>query len=124
MDKLSDLEINCGVRKVLVRHWTDLGKISVRTTSGVATFSGELVKLPHIDPPFTSSSVTEMINEIKRLPAVRRVQLNLSNWVECDGVWRQHSSRPIDLQLQSQKRKASGVYDLTEFEEKRSSNAP
>lgn len=116
MDRLTDLEINCGVRKVLVRHWTDLGKISVRTTSGVTALSGELMKLPNVDPPFTSSSVTGMINEIKRMSAVRRVQPNLKNWVECDGVWKQTSSKPIDLQTQLQKRKASGVYDLTEFE--------
>jgi hypothetical protein len=34
MMEMIDLDINRGVRRVLVKHWIDLGRISVRTTRG------------------------------------------------------------------------------------------
>ena len=48
-DRKVDLDINCRVRRVLVRHWIDLGKISARTNRCVVTLSGSLMRLPHIN---------------------------------------------------------------------------
>ena len=115
MNKLTDLEINCAVRKVLVRHWIDLGRISVRTSAGVITLSGALDKLPNVDAPLTSSSVEEMIAEIRRVFSVRRIQPVLSNWTELDGMWKPVASKTADISLQARKPPAaSAPLDLTE----------
>jgi hypothetical protein len=115
MNRLTDLEINCAVRKVLVRHWIDLGKISIRTIAGVTTLSGALDKLPKVDVPLTSSSVGEIIAEIRRAPAVKRVQAVLSNWTELDRMWKPVASKTVDISLQAGKLPAaSAPLDLTE----------
>jgi hypothetical protein len=116
MDRLTDLEINRSVRKVLVRHWIDLGRISVRTTAGVIAISGELKRLPNMGPPLTSSTVTGMMNEIRRTSAARRIQPNLTNWVECNGVWKQSTPTPVDFAAEAQKEKTAQVHDLTGLE--------
>jgi hypothetical protein len=123
MNRLTDLEINCSVRKVLVRHWLDLGKISLRTTSGVTYLSGELARLPKVETPLTSSSVTEIINEIRRVSSVRRIHASFHNWVECDRVWKQTLGKPTDFQAELAKQKAQSVYDLTDFENQKPSGS-
>ena len=87
MDRLSDLDINCRVRRVLVRHWIDLGRISVRTTSGVVRLSGALVRLPSAGTPLGPASVAGIVTELRRVQDVRRIQATFENWVESAGTW-------------------------------------
>ena len=114
MKKLSDLEINCAVRKVLVRHWIDLGKISVRTSAGVLTLSGTLDKLPNVDTPLTSPAVGEMITEIRRVSSVRRVQPVLSNWTEADGMWKPIALKSAGISPETSKLSSFAPHDLSE----------
>jgi hypothetical protein len=114
MKKLSDLEINCAVRKVLVRHWIDLGRISVRTSAGVITLSGALDKLPNVDAPLTSASVEEMFVEIRRVSSVRRVQPVLSNWTESDGMWKPIAPKSAGISMETSKLSSFAPHDLTE----------
>jgi hypothetical protein len=79
-DRKADLDINCRVRRVLVRHWIDLGKMSSRTTRCVVTLSGSLMRLPHINPDIDSATPGSILEEIRRIPDVRRLQVNLDNW--------------------------------------------
>jgi hypothetical protein len=87
MDRLSDLDINCRVRRVLVRHWIDLGRISVKTTSGVVRLSGALVRLPSAGSPLSPASVAGIVTEVRRIQDVRRIQASFENWVESIGTW-------------------------------------
>ena len=82
-DRKVDLDINCRVRRVLVRHWIDLGKISARTSRCVVTLSGSLLRLPHVAPNIDAATPGSIFEEIKRIPDVRRLQLNLDN---CEGL--------------------------------------
>ncbi|HTS16696.1 MAG TPA: hypothetical protein VMP11_03910 [Verrucomicrobiae bacterium] len=82
-DRKVDLDINCRVRRVLVRHWIDLGKISVRTARSVVSLSGSLKRLPHIAPDIDAATPSSVLEEIKHIPDVRRLQLSLDN---CDGL--------------------------------------
>ena len=79
-DRKVDLDINCRVRRVLVRHWIDLGKMSSRTTRCVVTLSGSLMRLPHINAEVDSATPAAILEEIRRIPDVRRIQINLDNW--------------------------------------------
>jgi hypothetical protein len=114
MNKLTDLEINCAVRKVLVRHWIDLGKISIRTTSGVITLCGTLDKLPKVDAPLTSSLVGEIIAEIRRVSSIKRVQSGLSNWGEADGMWKPIAPKSAGISQGTPKLSSFAPHDLTE----------
>jgi hypothetical protein len=79
-DRKTDLDINCRVRRVLVRHWIDLGKMSARTTRCVVTLSGSMMRLPHINAEVDPATPASILEEIRRLPDVRRLQINLDNW--------------------------------------------
>ena len=68
MDRLADIETNRAVHRVLVRHWIDLGKVSIRTTSGVSYIAGALSKLPTVTPELTGETVAEIIGTIRRVP--------------------------------------------------------
>ncbi len=41
----ADLEINRDIRKVMVRHWIDLGKISFRSSNGRIWVRGSLQRI-------------------------------------------------------------------------------
>ena len=82
-DRKVDLEINCRVRRVLVRHWIDLGKVSIRTSRCVVSLNGSLMRLPHVAPDVDAATPAVIFEEIKRIPDVRRLQLNLDN---CEGL--------------------------------------
>jgi hypothetical protein len=86
-DKTSDLDINCRVRRVLVRHWIDLGKLSTRTTGGVVWLTGSLERLPNSGARLDAPSVDGVLTEIRRTPDVRRLQARFENWVEQSGAW-------------------------------------
>ena len=79
-DRKVDLDINCRVRRVLVRHWIDLGKMSARTTRAVVTLSGALMRLPHLNPEIDLATPGSILDEIRKIPDVRRLQINLDNW--------------------------------------------
>jgi hypothetical protein len=86
-DKTSDLDINCRVRRVLVRHWIDLGKMSVRTTCGVVWLAGSLERLPNCGTELDATTVLGVLTEIKRTLNVRRIQVSFDNWMEQSGAW-------------------------------------
>jgi hypothetical protein len=86
-DKTSDLDINCRVRRVLVRHWIDLGKLSVRTTCGVVWLNGSLERLPNSGAALDTPALESILAEIRRTPDVRRLQARFENWVEQSGAW-------------------------------------
>ena len=78
-DRKADLDINCRVRRVLIRHWIDLNKLTVRTSRCVVSLNGSLLRVPHVAPDVDTATPAAIFEEIKRLPDVRRLQLNLDN---------------------------------------------
>lgn len=115
MSRLCDLEINCAARRVLVRHWIDLGKAALRTTNGVLTVHGTLDKLPHANGPLTPSVLAELASELRRIPDVRRVTLNFTNWVEHQGRWDRVSSKP-PAPILKRELPTDGVFEIDEAE--------
>lgn len=88
MRQLTDLDINCAVRRVLVRHWIDLGKLILRTTGGIVNLSGALEKICKSNEDLNPGLLIEITSELRRIPCVRRVNMGFTNWVEHDGVWK------------------------------------
>jgi hypothetical protein len=83
-----DLEINSAVRRVLVRHWIDLGRISIRAQKGRVTLRGILDKLPESDQTLTGAVLESMFGDIRRLHGVQRVNTELENWEQTSFGWR------------------------------------
>lgn len=80
MNRLSDMDLNVAVRRVLVRHWIDLGRVSVRTTRAVVCLSGALVRMKNGGDELSNEGMLGIFQEIKNLHGVRRMHLKLINW--------------------------------------------
>lgn len=88
MSNVSDLDINRGVRRVLVKHWIDLGRLSVRSTNGKVYIYGRLQRLPGTEGNLMGTTVDSMFYQIKRIGGVTSVNPHLENWTDDDGLWR------------------------------------
>ena len=97
-----DLEINREIRKVLVRHWIDLGQLSIRSTSGKASIRGEIHRIEGFNEELTSTIVDRMFAEIRRIPAISRINIDIQNWNNKGGMW-----RPIHDEKTRQRRPSS-----------------
>jgi len=90
MTVLNDLDVNRSIRRVMVKHWIDLGRVSVRSTQGRVLIRGTLQRVPGTPSELTTPLVEAMMAEMKRLPGVRRIQAHLDNWIQEGGRWRPH----------------------------------
>jgi hypothetical protein len=80
-----DLEINRAVRRILVRHWLDLGRLSIRSSLGRVTVRGALERIEGVNEQLTGALVESVFNEIRRIPAARTLHAEISNWT-CQGT--------------------------------------
>lgn len=91
-----DLAINRSVRKVLVRHWIDLGRVSISSVSGNVTIKGGLHLLRGVKHELEARIVESIFHDIKRITGVKRTSTDLENWAFIDGAWRHLSARKDD----------------------------
>jgi hypothetical protein len=84
----TDLDINRSVRTILVRHWIDLGRISIRSSKGKVWIYGELHRIEGTREPLTTPIVERIFYDIRRLPEVRMVTTQIENWICESGSWR------------------------------------
>ena len=77
---VSDLEINCSVRKVLVRHQVNLGWLAISTCRGAVCVQGDLLLLPGLESTLTPETVGAIFDQIERCAGVCRVSEELQNW--------------------------------------------
>ncbi len=113
MSQLNDLNCNCAARRVLVRHWINLGKASLRTTNGVLSVHGTLEKLPG-GGELTPSGVCELAAELRRIGSVRRVCMSFTNWIETEGTWRLADKNPPALITMRKRPAPGGVFEINE----------
>lgn len=78
--RLTDMDINVAVRRVLVRHWIDLGRISVRTTRGVVWLSGSLLRIKNAGSELGNEEMLSIFQEMKNVHGVRRLHPQVLNW--------------------------------------------
>lgn len=74
------MELNVVVRRILVRHWVDLGKVSIRTTRGVVWLSGSLVRLRNGGTEMRPDEMQGIFDEIRAVHGIRRMHPRLLNW--------------------------------------------
>lgn len=83
----SDLDINRRIRSVLVRHWVDLGKLSIRSSAGKVLIHGSLERIGGMKEELTVAIVEVIFADIKRIPTVRQVNAAIENWSNDTGRW-------------------------------------
>jgi len=82
-----DLDINRQVRSVFVRHWIDLGRISIRTSGGRTYIRGSLERIKGFEDELTNPIVDGLFMEIKRIRDVKSTTVQLENWTNATGCW-------------------------------------
>jgi hypothetical protein len=82
-----DININREVRRIFVRHWIDLGRISTITVNGQVTIRGTVQVLPGVATPVTAKTLENIVADIRRIPNLRTVRHHFTNWVFTNGVW-------------------------------------
>ena len=85
----ADLEFNRKARSVLVRHWIDLGYISIRSVKGRITVRGTLKRVFGRQEELTPTHVSNIFAEIKRAIGVKSVTPALENWTFSSGTWQE-----------------------------------
>ncbi len=85
--RTNDLEINRSIRRIFVRHWIDLGRISIRTTNGSSFIHGSLQRIKGFKDDLSTPIVTAMFTDIRRLREVKHVRVELDNWIDSAGTW-------------------------------------
>ena len=82
-----DLKINREVRKVLVKHWLDLGRMSIRTAQGKLMMRGFMERIRGVKEDLTPVIVNDIFNRIKRINGITRMTIDIDNWKNEDGQW-------------------------------------
>ena len=82
-----DLDINRGVRRIFIKHWIDLGRVSIRSAGGVVLVYGTLQRVPGRDA-LMSATVQAMFDDIRLIRNVKRVRPHLENWSNDGGLWK------------------------------------
>jgi len=83
-----DLEINRAVRRIMVKHWIDLGRIAVRTSNARVSIHGKLQRVEGMKEPLLGPAVDGIFDELRRLRSVRNVNARFDNWINDSGRWR------------------------------------
>ncbi len=84
-----DLDLNCGVRNVLTRHWIDPTKTNLFVRKGHVHMSGEasMVGVPRPGQE-TAEALKALESDVRRLHEVKSVSFEFTNWVRNDsGAW-------------------------------------
>ncbi len=84
-----DLELNCGVRNVLARHWIDLTKTNFYVRKGHVQMSGEVAVVGVQRPgQETAEALKAFESDVRRLHEVKSVSFEFTNWVRNEsGAW-------------------------------------
>ncbi len=85
------------VRIVLVRHFIDMGRLTISPGGTSVRLHGSLCRMPGVEAPLTPDVVGVILGEIGRVPGVRRVDVDFDNWQPTDGAgeWRPVAPAPI-----------------------------
>jgi len=84
----TDLDINRNVRRVMVRHWVDLGRLRLSCTNGRISIRGTLLKVPgQGSSDLIPANVDTIFQDLKRIQNVKWVTGELDNWTDATGSW-------------------------------------
>jgi hypothetical protein len=89
MTPRNDLDICREIRRVMVKHWIDMGRISVRSQKGNVMLYGHLQRIEGAQSALIAPLVDEIMRQVGRIKGVRIARSYFENWRFEDGRWRQ-----------------------------------
>ena len=92
----TDLDLSRAVRRLLVKHWIDLGRISVRCTSGRVHLYGRMQRVAGKVPDLQTKTLDNMFLEMRRISGVKAINARLENWINDSGHWRPFERHDTD----------------------------
>ena len=110
----ADLEINRDARKVLVRHWIDLGKLSCRSVSGRLSIRGSLQRISGVPVELTSALVETIFNDLRKIRGVVNITSELDNWSFALGKWNALDKGKIKIGGVAQSAAQAAVVDISD----------
>lgn len=108
----ADLDINRGIRSILVKHWIDLGRLSVRSTDGKVYVRGALTKIGGVTEELSSPIVQAIFDDIRKIRGVRQVYPTLENWTDDTGCWQAIGKQEKKVEQQQATQSTTIVYDI------------
>lgn len=118
MNPSSNLDINRHVRRVLVQHWVDLGRLSIHTVNSSVNIRGSLHKLPGSESRLTSPQVAAIFQAIKLIAEHRSIHAELDNWFynSASNSWEPSESRDRRVlnETQQQRTSAGTAFQISE----------
>lgn len=82
-----DLAVTREVRKLLVRAWIDLGRLTISTSAGKISIDGAMHRLPDTGTGLQSGDVEQLIRAVRQVSCRMNCEVRLENWVLRDGAW-------------------------------------
>ncbi|MBM4144055.1 MAG: hypothetical protein FJ225_10765 [Lentisphaerae bacterium] len=82
-----ELDLARDVRRIMVKHWIDLGRLSIRCHGGRLMIYGLLQRIAGVHEPLTTPIVEGIFYQVRRVKGVRTVSAHLENWSEAGGMW-------------------------------------
>ncbi len=105
-----DLKNNQDIRKVLVRHWIDLGRVGIYSRSGNVTIRGNMQLLRGVKHDLDSQLMENIFREINRIKEIKRVHVELDNWTFLEGAW--HKRENAKVRAKSYDDTRPGTYEM------------
>lgn len=109
-----DLQLTCGIRSVLSRHWIDLSKTAFFARRGHVHMSGQLSVLgPPRKPAEIATTLKAFESELRRLREVKTISFEFTNWIRDDsGVWICLEEQAPPTPEHSAQGDAPGIFDI------------
>ncbi len=110
----SRFEINRKSRQVLVRHWIDLGHLTITATPSSVRLRGSLRRLPGSGDKLTSRAVETIFEELNRIKDVRHIEADFDNWHKAGtaSLWKPLEEKARAPIAQSQYDGAPAIIDV------------
>ena len=85
-------------RALLVKHWIDIGRITIVFSDGTLQINGTFVRLPGVTSQLTPAVVDNMIRDLQRIQGIDRVEASFDNWTQDGdrGDWQPVVSKESD----------------------------
>ena len=89
-------------RAIFVRHWIDLGRLSIHVSSKTIYIHGSLMRLPGVSTQLSPKVVDTIFIDLKRIPGVSRINARFENWEkDGSGTWHPSEKSRADSKIKS-----------------------
>jgi len=86
--EVSAKETVVAVRRALVRRWIEVSVLDIHFYRGLLRLRGTLKFLSGSSRAIDASFLSSLEHDLRKIPGVKQVDWDLSNWTKMDDGWR------------------------------------